>query len=100
MRKAFVAAAAIALTIAGVPGITSAGNPGATPSTSSTVPDRFQTGNAGDQPVETSDGIPKNCPPGKYVNCMPPLAGRAKTLCSPESLKWIKEHCPGLEVVY
>jgi len=40
------------------------------------------------------------CPRTKYINCMPPIQGEARALCAPEYLKWVKAHCPGVEVVY
>ena len=44
---------------------------------------------------------PRNtCPSTRYVNCMPPVPPQSRTLCAPEYLQWMKEHCPGVEVVY
>jgi len=40
------------------------------------------------------------CPPTKYVNCMPPVPEHLRPMCNPEYLQWMKEHCPGAEVVY
>jgi hypothetical protein len=40
------------------------------------------------------------CPPTKYVNCMPPVPEQSRPMCRPEYLPWMKEHCPGAEVVY
>jgi hypothetical protein len=40
------------------------------------------------------------CPRTKYIDCMPPVPEEKRLLCSPEYLKWIKEHCPDVEVVY
>jgi hypothetical protein len=31
---------------------------------------------------------------------MPPVKEHNRTLCSPEYLKWMEEHCPGVKVVY
>ena len=42
----------------------------------------------------------KTCPPMKYVNCMPPVPEQSRSMCRPEYLRWMKEHCPGVEVVY
>jgi hypothetical protein len=36
----------------------------------------------------------------KYVNCMPPVPEQSRAMCRPEYLQWMKEHCPGAEVVY
>jgi hypothetical protein len=44
---------------------------------------------------------PRNtCPSTTYVNCMPPVPAQSRTMCGPEYLQWMKEHCPGVEVVY
>ena len=40
------------------------------------------------------------CPSAGYVNCMPPVERSARGLCDPEYLKWAKDHCPGLKIVY
>jgi len=40
------------------------------------------------------------CPSTGYVNCMPPVEKSARDLCNPEYLKWAKDHCPGLTIVY
>jgi hypothetical protein len=41
-----------------------------------------------------------SCPSTKYVNCMPPVPEHLRPMCNPEYLQWMKEHCPGAEVVY
>lgn len=41
-----------------------------------------------------------DCPQTKYINCMPPVPRERKELCSRECIEWIKEHCPGIEIVY
>ena len=88
----------VCLIVIAAPGAVRAESPAT--STSSMALDRPPIGEAAGQPIETGDGYVKECPRAKYVDCMPPLAGRAKTLCSVESVRWIKEHCPGVEVVY
>ncbi len=51
-----------------------------------------------DRPPPT-DG-PRSCPSTTYIDCMPPVKEHNRTLCSPEYLKWMEEHCPGVKVVY
>ena len=53
-------------------------------------------------PVPPPDARPVayECPRTKYINCMPPIQGEARALCSPEYLEWVRVHCPGVEVVY
>jgi hypothetical protein len=41
-----------------------------------------------------------SCPSTRYVNCMPPVPEHLRPMCNPEYLRWMKEHCPGAEVVY
>lgn len=52
-----------------------------------------------DKPVDRGKEkhFPK-CPRTRYINCMPPVKDRA--MCDPEYLRWVKEHCPDVEVVY
>jgi hypothetical protein len=40
------------------------------------------------------------CPGIKLIDCMPAVSGRTKILCDPETVKWIKENCPDVLVVY
>ncbi len=40
------------------------------------------------------------CPSTRYVNCMPPLDKSDRGRCDPEYLRWVKSHCPAVEVVY
>ena len=43
---------------------------------------------------------PRVCPATRYVNCMPPVPQERRSMCSSNYVKWIKEHCPGVEVTY
>ena len=40
------------------------------------------------------------CPGIKLIDCMPAVGGQMKILCDPETVKWIKENCPDVLVVY
>jgi hypothetical protein len=40
------------------------------------------------------------CPPGGYVNCMPPVRYEARRWCSPDFIRWARRNCPGFEPVY
>jgi len=40
------------------------------------------------------------CPDTRYLDCMPHVGESARPMCDPEYVKWIKEHCPGVTVVY
>lgn len=53
-------------------------------------------------PVPPPDSRPVTyeCPRTKTIDCMPPVQGKARELCSPEYLEWIRKNCPGVEVVY
>ncbi len=50
--------------------------------------------------VEPPEAPRYTCPSTPYVNCMPPVEKSARSRCSPEYLRWAKEHCPGFKVVY
>jgi hypothetical protein len=41
-----------------------------------------------------------SCPKNTYINCMPPVRKDMRIMCSPEYLKWVEGHCPGIKVVY
>jgi hypothetical protein len=41
-----------------------------------------------------------SCPSTAYVNCMPPVPKDRQAMCRPEYVRWIKEHCSGVKVVY
>ncbi|OPY93444.1 MAG: hypothetical protein A4E73_00115 [Syntrophaceae bacterium PtaU1.Bin231] len=54
-------------------------------------------------PATPCKGIPeprKACPQTPYINCMPPVPEKNRSMCSREYLEWLKEHCPGVKVVY
>jgi hypothetical protein len=61
-----------------------------------------QTAGGGEvQPVEPGDKlIVRACPGIKLIDCMPAVNGQTKILCDPETIKWIKENCPDVLVVY
>jgi len=42
----------------------------------------------------------KACPQTTYIHCMPPVPKERRSMSSDENLKWVREHCPGIEVVY
>jgi hypothetical protein len=68
-------------------------------STSSIVPEGQPVDKA-DQPVNGDEDSRRKCPRTEYINCMPPVSGPAKAFCDPDYLRWVKEHCPGVKVVY
>lgn len=49
---------------------------------------------------QQADSDRKECPRENYIDCMPLLSERSKSLCDPAYLRWVKEHCPDVEVVY
>lgn len=53
-------------------------------------------------PAQPPDSRPASyeCPRTKYIDCMPPVRGEARRLCSPEHLEWIGRNCPDVKVVY
>lgn len=54
-------------------------------------------------PPTAGPGFPERreaCPSTAYINCMPPVPKERRSMCSPAYLHWIKEHCPGVKVVY
>ena len=42
----------------------------------------------------------KTCSKTRYVNCMPPVPEARRAQCSRDYVEWLKENCPGAEVVY
>jgi hypothetical protein len=54
----------------------------------------------GPEGVRPPEGVERKCPETRYVNCMPPVQGTARSMCSAEYLKWAKANCPKFEVVY
>jgi hypothetical protein len=44
--------------------------------------------------------IISSCPEIKLIDCMPAVGGQNKVLCDPETIKWIRENCPDVLVVY
>jgi len=48
------------------------------------------------QPPETKF----ECPKARYINCMPPIQGPMRPLCTKEYIDWANAHCPGVEVVH
>ena len=53
-----------------------------------------------DRPGEATDGSNKKCPQPGYLDCMPTVSGEDRSMCTPDYLQWIKEHCPDVNVVY
>jgi hypothetical protein len=55
-------------------------------------------------PGTTEPGPPdadrKACPQTRYIDCMPSIGKKARPMCSPEYLRWLKENCPEVQVVY
>jgi hypothetical protein len=54
----------------------------------------------GTEKIDPPEKHRKNCPETRYVNCMPPVPEERRARCSREYIKWMKENCPGSEVVY
>jgi hypothetical protein len=50
--------------------------------------------------VEPPQDSHYTCPPSRYINCMPPLKEPDRKWCNSDYLKWAKENCVGIEVVY
>ncbi len=48
------------------------------------------------QPPETRF----ECPKIRSVNCMPPVQGPTRPLCTKEYIDWVKANCPGVEIVH
>jgi hypothetical protein len=40
------------------------------------------------------------CPSTRYIDCMPPLKESNRRWCDPEYLRWARNNCPGLKIVY
>jgi hypothetical protein len=52
-------------------------------------------------PVQATPVEPKfECPKTPYVDCMPPINGTQRPLCSKEYKERVKARCPGVEFVY
>lgn len=53
------------------------------------------------RPAVEPPGEPRYiCPSTEYINCMPPVEKSARGRCNPEYLKWVKDHCSGLKILY
>ncbi len=54
----------------------------------------------GTAPVPQPPATKFECPTSRYINCMPPVQGPTRPLCTKEYIDWAKAHCPGVEIVH
>jgi hypothetical protein len=50
--------------------------------------------------VQPPEAPRRECPPTRYIDCMPPVGETKRPLCNEEYLDWAKTHCPHVQVVY